>query len=240
MNIIELRYLNNSTQYLKHVFKIWGKYFNSRKDFNSFFNSIPVDSEKDLFLRVGSFYRFLVVEGRFRFSVKNWNTGMSYIDETYKYISIFSLVEALYAPPTYQDFYQWKQKNKKAESIRLDEKPTMALSRMYSQYKLEHGATQAAVKFFSALDQKDQNTIQTKLRISKKSSSIKELAQLLYDIRSQFVHQSRLVLGFGNKTSVGINKKGILINDLTIPDLQVLFEHGFLKRFGFQGSTQPG
>jgi hypothetical protein len=111
---------------------------------------------------------------------------------------------------------------------------------MYSQYKLEHGATQAAVKFFSALDQKDQNTIQKKLRISKKSSSIKELAQLLYDIRSQFVHQSRLVLGFGNKTSVGINKKGILINDLTIPDLQVLFEHGFLKRFGFQGSTQPG
>ena len=38
---------------------------------------------------------------------------MSYIDDTYKYISLFSLIEALDTPGTYIDFYQWLIRNNK-------------------------------------------------------------------------------------------------------------------------------
>jgi hypothetical protein len=235
----QLKYLKDADDYLKHVISVWAKYFYSKDVLKIFFEKISAEQEKDLFLRVGSFYRFLVIEGRYQFKSSEWNSGMSYIDDTYKYIAIFSLIEALDSPGAYVDFYHWLQRNKNKIEMNFAKTVIAVLDEAYKQYKSENGATQAAVLFFSRLDQADQEFIQKRIEIRGKQRSLKQLAQLLYDIRSQFVHQAHLVLNFGNKISVGRQRGQIIINNLSIKDLCMLFEHGFLKRFGYQGSTRP-
>lgn len=236
----ELKYLKYTNDYLKHVFAVWAEYFHSNDDLKDFFERISAAQEKDLFLRVGSFYRFLVIEGRYQFESSEWNSGMSYIDDTYKYIAIFSLIEALDSPATHVDFYRWLQRKKNDIEINFGKTVMSVLNEAYKDYKSEHGATQAAVRFFSRLDPADQEFIQKSLEIRGKQRSLKQLAQLLYDIRSQFVHQAHLVVNFGKKISVGRQKGQVMINKLSMADLCMLFEHGFLKRFGYEESTQPG
>ena len=156
---------------------------------------------------------------------------MSYIDDTYKYIAIFSFIEALDSPKEYVDFYQWLQKESKARRLSLDKTPMKAISRSYKEYKDVHGSIRAAVRFFSRLDKGDQLLIQDKLKIHNQESSIKQLAQLLYEIRSRFVHEAKLVLSFSGTLTVGKVGGKFVSNELSMQDLQTLFEHGFLKRF---------
>ena len=234
-----LKYLKESESYLKHVVSIWGKYFSTQKDLKAFFDNIDTDHEKNLFLRAGSFYRFLVVEGKYQFKKSVWNSGMSYIDDSYKYIALFSLIEALDSPGGYIDFYQWLHRNKK--DIELDSETPFfpKIDDAYKKYKSEYGSTNSAILFFSRLDKEDQQFIQNSLKIKGKQSSLKQLSQFFYDIRSQFVHQTNLVLNFGEIISVGRQKKKIIVIDMSIKDMCRLFEHGFLKRFGYKGCTQP-
>lgn len=234
-----LKYFKESEAYLKHVVSVWGKYFAAQKDLNVFFDKIGTDEEKDLFLRVGSFYRFLVVEGKYQFSKSIWNSGMSYIDDSYKYIAIFSLIEALDSPSAYIDFYQWLHRNKKDINLDLETPFLSKIDDAYKKYKSEYGAINAAIHFFSRLDKEDQQFIQNSLQIKGKQSSLKQLSQFLYDIRSQFVHQANLVLNFGDVISVGRQKKKIIVVNMSIKDMCWLFEHGFLKKFGYKGRTQP-
>lgn len=235
----KLKYLKYSDAYLKHVITIWGKYFPTKKVLKEFFDNINTEQEKDLFLRVGSFYRFLVIEGRYQFKKSKWNSGMSYIDDTYKYIALFSLIEALDSPGAYVDFYQWLYRNKKKFEDGSETQLFPIIDATYKKYKSEHGATNAAVLFFSRLDREDQEFIQKSFKIRGKQRSLKQLAQFLYDIRSQFVHQAQFVLNFGNIISVGRQNGEIITSNMSIKDLCSLFEHGFLKRFGYQGRTQP-
>lgn len=235
----QLKYLKDSDAHLKHVISIWSKYFPTKKVLKAFFDKINTDQEKDLFLRVGLFYRFLVIEGKYQFKKSIWNSDMSYIDDTYKYIALFSLIEALDSPGAHVDFYHWLHRNKKEIEDVLETQLFSVLDDAYKKYKSEHGATNAAVLFFSRLDREDQEFIQERLKIRSKQRSLKQLAQFLYDIRSQFVHQAHLVLNFGNAISVGRQKGKITTSNMSIKDLCSLFEHGFLKRFGYQGRTQP-
>lgn len=234
-----LKYLKDSEAYLKHVNSVWGKYFAVPIDLNIFFDKIGTDEEKDLFLRVGSFYRFLVVEGKYQFSKSIWNSGMSYIDDSYKYIAIFSLIEALDSPGGYIDFYQWLHRNKKDINLDLETPFFLKIDNAYKKYKSKYGAINAAVQFFSRLDKEDKLFIQKSLKVKGKQGSLKQLSQFLYDIRSQFVHQANLVLNFGDIISVGRQKKKIIVVNMSIKDMCWLFEHGFLKRFGHKERTQP-
>lgn len=213
--------------YFPHVASVWTKHFESEDALRLFFDSIKEDSEKDLFLRIGSFYRFLVVEGTFRFSRQEWDNGLSYIDETYKYIAIFSLIEALEISPNRFEFYQWLKKNKKGlfpiTECELDEK--------YQDYKAKYGSIRAVVSFFSRLDKNEQDFIRQHLEVDNKPCSLKQLVQLLYDFRSKFVHQARFVLEFGPGTSICIAKNKVIVNNMKLQDIKRLFELGFKKRF---------
>lgn len=233
----EYRYLKNAEHFLKEISVVWSRHFHSDKELRQLFETIETDEEKDLFLRVGAFYKFLVIEGAFRFDKKEWNDGMSYVDDTYKYIAIFSLIEALETPPDYKDFYEWIQ-NKKDTAIPLNKKPMGVLEQMYQDYKAYHGSIRAAVRFFDRLDSEDKDFIEENLKINGKSSSLKSLSQLLYDLRSKFVHEARFILGFGAAGSIGTHNGNVLTNYLSMDDLRRFFEHGFLKRFGWEGNTQ--
>ncbi len=235
----EYLYLKNAEHFLTEIAAVWTRHLQSDEALRELFEAIATEEEKDLFLRIGAFYRYLIVEGSFRFAKKEWNDGMSYVDDTYKYVAIFSLIEALETPPDYKDFYQWIQ-SKKDTALPLNKKPMSVLDHMYQNYKACHGSIQAAVRFFERLDPDDQALIEKKLKVHGTSPSPKKLSQLLYDMRSKFVHEARFILGFCPVTTVGTHNGSVLTNELTMDDLRTLFEHGFLKRFGWKENTQPG
>jgi len=234
----EYRYLKNADHFLDLLWSVWSRHLKSDDELRQLFEAIETMEEKDLFLRIGAFYRYLVVEGSFSFTKKEWNKGMTYIDDTYKYVAIFSLIEALETPPQYKDFYQWIQ-SKKDAALPLNKKPMSVIDDMYKEYKKYHGSVQAAVRFFERLDREDQAFIEKKVKINGTNSSVNKLSKLLYDMRSKFAHEARFILGFGSAPSVGTHNGKVLTNKLTMDDLRMLFEHGFLKRFGWKGSTQP-
>jgi hypothetical protein len=235
------QYLSYLNHYFDEVAAAWNRYFSSIQELRDLFEAIATNEEKDLFLRVGSFYRYLVVEGKFSFDNNELNQGLSFIDDTYKYVAMFALIEALETPPRDLDFYEWLQHEKVSDEISQHDNLIKVLEPMYRDYKSQHGSIQAAVRFFCRLDEPDQKFIQEKLQHNKRITSLKKLAQDLYEIRSKFVHQARLDLirGFGCGMTGSVMHNGhALINKMTMEDFRILFERGFLKRFGWQSNTQ--
>lgn len=234
----DYRYIQNDEHYFNEVLAVLKRHVPQEAVLRQLLDDLPSIEEKNLFLRVGAFYRYLVREGRFHFEKDILNRAMPYIDDTYKFIAIFALVEALEVPNEYKDFYQWLVQEPPISEIDPSLDLIKTLEPLYRKYKTEYGSGQAVVRFFSRLDDHDQQLIQSRLQIIGKIPSLKTLAQILYDMRSEFVHEARFVLGFGQHTTIGHHDNAIIVNDLTISDLCVLFERGFLRRFGWTGSTQ--
>jgi hypothetical protein len=234
----DYRYIQNEKHFFNEVLAVWGRHVPQEAVLRRLFENLSSVEEKNLFLRVGAFYRYLVREGRFHFERDDLNNSMSFIDDTYKFIAIFALVEALEVANEHKDFYQWLEK----ETLVSEIDPNLGLIRtlepLYAKYKTEYGSRQAAVHFFSRLDDQDQQFIQSRLQLRGKTPSVQKLARILYDMRSKFVHEAQFVLGFGHLPSIVSHDKDIITNKMTISDLCTLFERGFLKRFGWTGSTR--
>ncbi len=226
-----VRYLRDKGVFLEHAFMALQKYFENKASFEAFFETIPTDEEKDLFLKTSSFYRFLVIEGRFKFEQSELNEGLKYIDDSYKYMAIFSLIESLYVGEKYADLYCYMVTKRNKVQFPIGKKSD--LKTVYEKYKEEYGAVRNALKFFDKLDDRDKDKIFKKFRIANESNSIIDLAKHLYQIRSDFVHKAKFVLGFGANPSIGRIGKKILVNNLQIRDLMIFFEHGLLRHFGF-------
>ena len=83
----DLRYLND-VKFFDYAFDVFQRYFTNRKEFETFFNVIRSEEEKDKFLQVACFYKFLVKEGNFVFDDPALRPivdyYIDYIDETYK------------------------------------------------------------------------------------------------------------------------------------------------------------
>lgn len=227
-----MRYLRYKEDFLKHAYIPLQRYFQDEADFERFFEKIPTDEEKDRFLKTASFYRFLVVEGRFSFPEPEFNDGLKYIDDSYKYISIFSLIESLYVGEKFVDFYTYMVT--KRHNIPFPIEKRSDLKPIFDQYKDEYGAIRNALKFFDGLDQQDKDKIVRKFRVANESNSIIDLAKYLYQIRSDFVHTAKFVLSFGVTPSIGKIGKKVVVNDLQLLDLIVFFEHGLLRHFGYK------
>lgn len=103
----------------------------------------------------------------------------------YKFISIMSLIEALFTNEVHVDFYQWltMKKRKKLVFSITDAK---ALEDLYREYKLQSGANRV-VRFFSKLDEGAQNFLAARVKINNRYKPAEVVAQKLYIIRSEFV-----------------------------------------------------
>ena len=86
------RYLMAKDKFLEYSFEALGNPFSSRDEFNAFFNRISTDTGKSLFLRTALFYLFLVKNGDWHIKVQGSDSVVEYLTNTYKYISIFSLI----------------------------------------------------------------------------------------------------------------------------------------------------
>ena len=119
------------------------------------------------------------------------------------------------------------------------------LDELYKEYNSEYGATRNAVKFFESLNEEEQAFLKTKLvrfsrgttKVSEIESTVTQLAQLLYDRRSTFMHSAELILDLTGP-SINTNRKAKkakpYTSTLTLNQLMRVFELGFIRYFGMQ------
>jgi hypothetical protein len=225
----DMRYLKDEGRFLESAWDVYRDYFTSRTNFLSQYGQLPSAERKNLFLMIISGYKLLVRDGEYRL-VENWQSlYLDYLDHTYKFISIMSLIEALFADEEHVDFYQWLTMKKRRKQI-FPIADTVTLDRLYREYKIQHGARKA-VRFFSELDEGAQNYLATRIKIDNHRKPAEVVARKLYIIRSEFVHQGRLILEFSDGQMFSKREGAVMYSTLSIRDLQLLFEHGILYHF---------
>lgn len=267
VKIRDLRYITNEAIFLKYSYDVFSKYFLDKDSFLAFYNTINTKEEKNKFLKIASFYKFLIVDGEFlNTKDKNYDEYIDYLDLTYKYIAIFSFIEALYTEDEYKEFYDWLMKEARYP---IDNKK--ALEGLYTRYKQKYGSIKKAIKFFESLDDESKKHIQEKFEVYKEghrqSSTDADLAKLFYTIRNNFIHNADLVVQFNNtqppiylnnkitneaelakhgippiptsQTYFSIGNKGILTR-LFFDDIKFIFERGFLIYFGYDKAMFDG
>ena len=214
-------------------------HFQSRERFETEYKRIP-DLQKIRFLRLASVYKNLVKDGKFIVPPDALpKNGFNFYDQTYKFIAIISIIEAVVSKDEWLDFYQWLV-HKKVVSI----KDKTELDDLHEKYKSEYGVIKSVVKFFQALDDEEKEFLKTKLvrysvnkgKIVKFTSEASDLANLLYDIRSDFVHGARLIIEFGGVPSITANRKRAksFTSNLSLTQLMRVFERSFIRHFGMQ------
>lgn len=224
---------------LADAFNALHAHFQSREVFEAEYERIP-DTKKIRFLRLASIYKNLVKDGNFSVPPEALpKSNFNYYDLTYKYIALISIIEAVVGKDEWLDFYQWLR-HTKVTSI----KDKTELDDLHKKYKSEYGVIKNIVKFFQTLDEEEQEFLKTKLiqhradkgKTIKFNSEINDLANLLYDIRSDFVHGARLIIEFGDIPAITTNRKRgkSFISNLSLNQLMRVFERSFIRHFGMQ------
>lgn len=225
----DMRYFREEGRFLDSAWDVYQDYFTSRSNFLTQYTKIPSNERKNLFLMIVSCYKLLVRDGEYRL-VEDWkNLYLDYLDQTYKFISIMSLIEAMFADEEHVDFYQWLTMKKRRKQIFPIPDP-QALDALYREYKLQHGSKKA-VRFFSELDESAQTFLANRIQIDNSHKPAEVIARKLYIIRSEFVHQARLILEFNEGLMFSKREGNVMYSTLSIKDLQLLFEHGILQQF---------
>jgi hypothetical protein len=224
----DMRYFREEGRYLDEAWDVFRNYFATQRSFLHQYKTIPTDERKNLFLMILSRYKLLVRDGEYRIIGDNQELYVAYLDQTYKFISIMSLIEALFAEVAHVDFYQWLMMKKRKQTI-FPVEDAQALEDLYREYKLEHGARRF-VLFFSRLDEGAQKFLLARIRIGDTHKPAEVVAQKLYIMRSEFVHQARPVLEL-NGSMFSKRHGDVMYSMLSLGDLQLLFEHGLLQHF---------
>ena len=217
-----------------HAFAALRGRFPDRAAFDAWLAAIPSDAERAIFLRVASFYRFLVLEGEYRFDVPEWNEGMDYVNHTYKAIAILALIEASYTEDDFQDFYVWLRGQLKNAATKIT--AANDLDKARDDYLRLHGSTWKVVRFFGALDARDQQRLGSLLRVGSASpgeppTAVDRVAKMLFAIRSKFVHEAEFILELGPVLHLSARDRKVVISAMKLDDLQDFFERGLIARF---------
>jgi hypothetical protein len=223
------RYLLNEDKFKEYAYTALGAEFSKREEFEYFYSSLPSDAVKDEFLRVSSFYLFLVRGGDWHVRVKGSDSVVDYLTNTFKLVSIFSLIESM-SDEIHTDFFQWLCDRKKREVFPISDRE--ALNRLHDEYKDSFGATKKCIGFFNRLSPDSKRTLCNSVQIDRKPMpSIEKLARFLYDLRSKFVHESTLVLSVSDVPMVSYKKRKKVVVDLSIETLGKAFQEGVKAHF---------
>lgn len=232
----DLRYFKEEGKFLDAAWDVYRDYFTSHSSFLSQYKSISSEERKNLFLMIVSCYKLLVRDGEYRLLNAHGQLYLAYLDHTYKFVSIMSLIEAIFANEEFVDFYQWLTMRKRKKLVFPIENEN-ALDNLYREYKLNFSAKKA-VKFFGELDESAQQFLASRIKIDNNHEPAEAVAQKLYIIRSEFVHQGRMVLEFNDGLMFSKREGAVLYSMLSLKDLQLLFEHGILHHFRLTPDTR--
>ena len=225
------------------AFDALSEHFENRISFLVQYNHISDLPSKLRFLRLTSIYRALIKKGNFIPPADALQTSLNYYDITYKFVALISIIEATFSPDEWIDFYDWLRKSSNAEVFPIENQS--ALEKLYTQYNSDYGAIRSAIKFFDSLDLEEKEFLkskltrlrldQNKLKVSEVESTISELAKLLYNVRSEFMHKAKLIVEFGDIPAISANRESKpFISNFSLDNLKRIFELGLLRHFGMQ------
>ena len=221
------RYLRNEASYKPDAYAVLKPHFSGKRAFERFYAAIP-ESRRNDFLRVCASYRYLAKHGDWKIKVRGVNSVIDYLTNSYKLVAVFSLIESLSALE-YRDFYQWIIAKDRNLSFPIEDRRT--LDALYREYKVSYGAIRRCEKFFLSLPLEEQRLLCGSVTLNKKpTAEIKGLAEYLYRLRSNFVHNGKPVLEIGGPIYV-ISKKGLVHCSLTVAAVFRAFELGLLAHF---------
>ncbi|SRR6266436_376332 len=220
----DLRYLQHKDWFSNLAFQAFRKYFASRSDFDAFVDSIAADEDKSRFLKVASHYKFLVKGGRF--SVPGYEEAKDF-DRTYRFVALVALIEFVESSVSFKEFYAWLRK-----LAVFPIQDQQALDTLYGQYKGQFGVMHKMVSFFLRLDGSSKQEIESWIKVQGQPLAIDRLAKTLYDIRSKFVHEARLIVDLSGVRTFSARHKRREIT-ITLEQLERIFERGVLLRFGY-------
>jgi hypothetical protein len=245
-----MKFLTDEPRYLPHGWAVFGVYFSSQSLFEEQYRMIQPEKSKDLFLRVVTIYRHMVKDGDFMVNHEGKQVHGIYFDVTYKFITIMSLIEALYEEDKYMDFYSWLNQSAKDDQYPIESRDELRAH--FDEYRERHGAANKARRFFNSLSP-DWHWILTegirafRYKVGDESGEVEEIklsvddiVNYLYQIRSDFVHSAEVVhqldRGFGLSTKG--NRR--YMNRLSVDDLAYIFEAGLLSHFNFEPDYPMG
>jgi len=228
----DMRYLDARDKFLGYAWSVFSNYFESPAAFEEQFDWIQDDESKNLFLKLASFYKFLVRDGNFIIELDGEVQDDQTFDETYKFIAVIAFIETLYQDEKYVDFFQWlSMRERRQEVFPIDD--LSKLERLYRAYKADHGATKKTERFFESLAPSTKRIIESTITVDGGSQPAEALAKLLYGIRSEFVHRARLVLELTKGTLISVRGERVIVSDFSLRDLRTIFEEGLLQHFNF-------
>lgn len=224
----DLRDLETMATFLEYAYLALCEHFPSHDDFDNYFDAIKTDEMRNLFLRTASFYLFLVKRGDWVVDVPSSNKVIDYFTDSYRFVMIFSLIESLRSEEKFIDFYSFLVRKKSGIQFPIDEKK---LGEHYSRYKDEFGSVRHCIAFLKALPSDTRNELISKLKVRGTASTIENLAKSLYEMRSKFVHEGKLVLHMSEGMSIGYQRGKLMVCNLSIKDFMRCFEEGLLAHF---------
>jgi hypothetical protein len=221
----DLRYLRERDWFSNFAFQVFCEYFPDRSAFDTFVDAIAADEGKSRFLKVASFYKFLVKDGRF--SVAGAEEA-KYFDETYRFLAICALIEWVEPRVRVKGFYSWVSKSPAAFPIQGPQE----LKALHQQYKHQSRLVTKMVSFFRRLDGPTKRELESSIKIHGQPMPIDEVARTLYGLRSAFMHDARLIVELSGVKTLSARHSGRAIT-LPLERLERIFERGVLLRFRY-------
>lgn len=222
-------------------FSILKRYFKSKDDFIEQIDRLG--SEKEKFLRLSLVYGALVKDSHLP-KVDENELLLKFINDTFKFISLMSLIEALYSDQDYFGFFQWL--NKKDQDHRFPIKDRNELREIFQEYTNDHGSIKKAVHFFNDVPKEYRYILERGIEhykykettsyedIKREEPDIDRIAKTLYQMRSNFIHAAKIVTDVSGIH--GMSKVGnrVVMTHISIDDLSKLFEIVMLSKFGIK------
>jgi len=227
---LDSRYVQNEAVYLRYSEDALAHCFVSSSEFQLFYSRLPNEMAKNEFLRVASFYLFLVREGDWVSSLNEERKVIDYLTNSYKLVGLFSLIESL-SDGEHQNFHSYVcSLSKKSSIFPIESKGALEL--LFKQYNYAHGATNFCVAFFGRLPPPKQTELMQRIRVQRKPvSTLKRAVQVLYGLRSRFVHEGGLLGQLSDRPVASVMNKKIVLFDLSFSKIADLFEQALLLHF---------
>lgn len=223
-----MRFLENKAYYIELAYRALSARFTDRVAFDNFFESISSDVEKDTFLRVTTYYLLLVKAGNWVVDDPASNPVVDYLTNSYKLITLLSLIESL-GDGEFIDFYESLVARDDGAPFPLTRE---ALDRRYAVYKARFGSFRRCVAFFEGLPEQEKARLTGAFTHAQETLSVKEVVRFLYELRSKFVHEGRLILHLSEGPVLLFrNGKKPLLVQLSMNQVCEVFELGLIAHF---------
>lgn len=229
MAVSNLTHLRREALLKPYAYSAFMSQFGDPKSFEGFYGSLHDPKAKNDFLRVASSYLFLVKQGDWHIQIEGFNPVIDYYTNSFKLVALFALIESL-SEEEHLDFYEWL--SKRADKVTFPISDRAALQALYKEYKESFGSIRRCISFFDRLPSNRKTALRNALKIDKKpAASIRRVAEFLYNLRSQFVHEGEFVLDIANVSVVSMHKKSLVCAELSMAVLLSTFEEGVVAYF---------